>query len=147
MRRKQDAKCFNGEDLERVISRTPCACSDLDFECDSGFERALQAGAQCRDSLESDERDLLNAELKEQSCSENDFYEVSKGYRKVPGDICVGGIDLSPTKYHCKTGGLFFGTIFNLPNFTKAAFVAALVYFGWPFLQSIEGIPSSASLA
>jgi len=38
-RRKQSALCYNGEDYEAVIQRTPCQCNDMDYECDFGFFR------------------------------------------------------------------------------------------------------------
>ena len=38
-RRRQDAKCFNGEDYEAVTSRTPCSCTEMDYECDFGYQR------------------------------------------------------------------------------------------------------------
>lgn len=39
-RRKQDAECHNGEAYDRVITRTNCECTDLDYECDFGYVRA-----------------------------------------------------------------------------------------------------------
>ncbi len=47
VRRKQDSKCFNGEDHEPVIQRSPCSCTDDDFECDIGYHRSEGAGATC----------------------------------------------------------------------------------------------------
>ena len=42
MRRKQDAKCYNGEEFERVIKRDPCTCTEIDYECDMGYYRTEQ---------------------------------------------------------------------------------------------------------
>lgn len=39
MRRKQDAECFNGEELEKKILRNFCKCSQADYECDLGYEK------------------------------------------------------------------------------------------------------------
>ena len=40
VRRKQEAECYNGEELEKMILRNFCTCTDADFECDVGFEKA-----------------------------------------------------------------------------------------------------------
>jgi Sortilin, neurotensin receptor 3,/Sortilin, neurotensin receptor 3, C-terminal len=39
VRRKQDAECFNGEELEREIVRSYCPCTELDYECDLGYSK------------------------------------------------------------------------------------------------------------
>jgi len=38
-------------------------------------------------------------ELIYEQCDEFGYYEISQGYRKVPGNICYGGIDLNPYRY------------------------------------------------
>jgi hypothetical protein len=40
VRRKQDAECFNGEELERKITRNYCECTEMDYECDVGYEKS-----------------------------------------------------------------------------------------------------------
>lgn len=44
VRRKKDAKCFNGEDHEPVVQRSPCVCTELDFECDFGYHQVEGLG-------------------------------------------------------------------------------------------------------
>jgi len=44
-RRKQNALCYNGEDLERVTKRIPCACTEMDYECSYGYQRAATGGS------------------------------------------------------------------------------------------------------
>jgi len=39
VRRKQDSKCFNGEEHELITKVEPCACNEMDFECDLGYVR------------------------------------------------------------------------------------------------------------
>lgn len=39
VRRKQDSECYNGEELEKKILRNFCTCSDVDYECDVGYEK------------------------------------------------------------------------------------------------------------
>ena len=37
VRRKRDAECYNGEEMERKILRSYCQCSEMDYECDFGY--------------------------------------------------------------------------------------------------------------
>jgi len=47
------------------------------------------------------DEELKAEELARQSeqCQEYGYYEVTQGYRKIPGNICYGGVDLSPYRY------------------------------------------------
>lgn len=54
VRRKQTAKCFNGEDHEPAIKREPCVCTENDFECDIGFFRS-EGGATTCNMVKSDQ--------------------------------------------------------------------------------------------
>ena len=47
MRRKQSNICYNGEDYERVVSRQPCMCTEMDYECDFGYTRHFSSQGQC----------------------------------------------------------------------------------------------------
>ena len=77
-RRRRAAACFNGEQYERSEFRKTCPCTEEDYECDYGYERATESGpcvavmaissappADCRGT-----------------------YNVSNGYRLVAGDTC-----------------------------------------------------------
>lgn len=82
MRRKRDAKCFNGQDLEKEYFVEYCKCTEEDWECDLNFHR---------ENDESDSKcisyELFNQDLNPpQIC--DDFYEVSRGYRRVAGNQC-----------------------------------------------------------
>jgi hypothetical protein len=44
IRRKKDARCFNGEDHEPVVTRSACTCAEMDFECDFGYKRVDGSG-------------------------------------------------------------------------------------------------------
>ena len=98
-RRRRAAACFNGEQYERSEFRKTCPCTEEDYECDYGYERATESGpcvavmaissappADCRGT-----------------------YNVSNGYRLVAGDTCdpSKGIDRLPTVKRCP--GLFSG--------------------------------------
>ena len=39
VRRKREAECYNGEELERKILRSYCQCTEMDYECDYGFAK------------------------------------------------------------------------------------------------------------
>lgn len=39
VRRKQDSKCYNGEEHEQITKIEPCACNEMDYECDIGYVR------------------------------------------------------------------------------------------------------------
>jgi len=71
-----------------------------------------------------------------ESCEEYGYYEVTQGYRKIPGNICEGGISLEPTRYECSTGG-YLASFFTLRGLFMLAVVGALCYFGWPIIEAI----------
>jgi len=39
VRRRRDAKCFNGQDLEKEYFVEYCKCTEEDWECDLNFHR------------------------------------------------------------------------------------------------------------
>jgi hypothetical protein len=45
IRRKRDALCYNGEDLEREVKRQICSCTEMDYECDAGYMRSEETNA------------------------------------------------------------------------------------------------------
>lgn len=45
VRRKKEALCFNGEDLEREVKRQICTCTDMDYECDAGYKRSEETSS------------------------------------------------------------------------------------------------------
>lgn len=70
--------------------RVPCTCTDADYECDMNYVR--NKGGKCElvpDPLGSEGRRLSE---KEEDCTLEQFYTVSQGYRKIPGDVCYGGV-------------------------------------------------------
>ena len=136
MRRKQDAKCFNGEDHEPIIQRLPCSCTDNDFECDIGYHRPEGAGSTCQKvpseaTAEEQAKDLQ--ERQNEQCEEYGYYEVTQGYRKIPGNICSGGVDLSPYRYQCNLSG----KLLSLRTFFMVVILAVVCYYGWPIIQTM----------
>jgi photosystem II stability/assembly factor-like uncharacterized protein len=86
-RRKPDADCFvpNKDFQDPEESRKTCECTERDFECDYNFKRhdgkCVQSGkiVPPEGACEDDKKKFLG----------------SSGYRKIPGNDCEGGIDLS----------------------------------------------------
>ena len=63
VRRKQDAECFNGEEHERATFKKLCACSEMDFECDVGYQKSKEGGNTCV-KIESEDPDKQDKPLK-----------------------------------------------------------------------------------
>lgn len=64
------------------------------------------------------------------------YYEISQGYRKIPGNICIGGLNLEPYRYQCNMGG-YFRSIFSFKGIFTIAIFSAVCYFGWPIIEAI----------
>ena len=97
MRRKRDRECFNGEDFEKKRIIDYCPCTDDDWECDFGFFRKNEQ-SECLPITKEYEMKWKN-ETKPENCK--DFYEVISGFRKIPGDYCMGGIDKGAKRVSC----------------------------------------------
>lgn len=94
IRRKQDSACYNGEDLERIERREPCSCNEMDYECDYGYSRPITGSGECKldESINPEHWAKQVEQSKQDSCNEFGYYEVTQGYRKIPDDICTGGV-------------------------------------------------------
>jgi len=101
-RRKQDAQCYNNRETEHLVEVQPCACTFADYECDIGFDaspRNATYGFACSASDPSkwppkDPPDY---------CVPGTDYAIPTGYILVHGDVCKGGLDLSPKFKPCPT--------------------------------------------
>jgi hypothetical protein len=135
VRRKQDSECFNGEDFERQIMRVPCICTEADYECDMNYIR--NKAGKCEEIQDPvgyhKERKMTE---KEEDCALEGFYYVSQGYRKIPGNMCYGGVKLDPVKKPCNTFA-FFSSIINSKTIIAIIFVAGCLYYGWPIIEAI----------
>lgn len=69
-------------------------------------------------------------------CTERGYYDVPTGYRKIPGNICISGINLVPAMVKCTTSG-YIGSFFSLKKMMIMAVVSAVLYFGWPIVEAI----------
>lgn len=93
-RRKAGAACYNPDAYERVTRFENCACTAADFECDYGYER--------KESVSETGDKVLNGPCVPAAVPPNhadptavgpckQYTRHTKGYRRVPGDTCVGG--------------------------------------------------------
>ncbi|BET01296.1 Low-density lipoprotein receptor repeat class B [Nesidiocoris tenuis] len=99
-RRFITSKCFNGLNFNRTVKYEPCFCDIEDFECDYGFVRHVSSPVCGRNF--SPEYDPYKIPF---SCQPGQFYERTRGYRKIDGDACIGGneADYMPELIPCPT--------------------------------------------
>jgi hypothetical protein len=71
-----------------------------------------------------------------EQCAEFGYYEITQGYRRIPGNICEGGIDLSPYRYQCSTSG-YIGSFFTFRSMFMLCVIGALCYYGWPVIEAV----------
>jgi len=74
--------------------------------------------------------------MQNDSCLEFGYYEVTQGYRKVPGNICTGGVDLSPHRYQCSARG-WLASWFTFRGIFLLACIGAVFYYGWPLIEAV----------
>jgi len=139
VRRKPGSMCYNGEEHETVTHIEPCSCADIDYECDIGYVRSEEMNGQCVEA----ETDLTEEEKRQdelarqnQMCAEYGYFEITRGYRKIPGNKCVGGIDLEPYRYHCSGAGRIFNWL-SFRNILILSAIGAIVYYGWPMIEAV----------
>ncbi|KAL0266712.1 UNVERIFIED_CONTAM: hypothetical protein PYX00_009183 [Menopon gallinae] len=85
-RRIPHSNCYNGRDYERPIKIEVCECDAEDFECDFGFERSLTE----RHCIRNKSFDFNPYKIPA-TCTPGGFYNRTRGYRKIPGDVCLNG--------------------------------------------------------
>jgi len=89
LRRAPKAKCYNGLDFTQSVVVDSCPCSHTDYQCDFGFVRDGDAGSSCIKDPEFEDHEPLAPPA---NCPPDTFYNQTKGYRMVPGDVCEGGL-------------------------------------------------------
>ncbi|XP_054719384.1 sortilin-related receptor-like [Uloborus diversus] len=96
-RRIAHTACYSGIDYRRPVSLEQCPCQRQDYECDFGFKDGPD-GTCVRDE---------ESEVDVPSCDNEKYYNKTQGYRKVPGDTCVGGNDFlyEPQEILCPMAG------------------------------------------
>nr|XP_006629741.1 PREDICTED: VPS10 domain-containing receptor SorCS2 isoform X2 [Lepisosteus oculatus] len=89
-KRKDSSYCIKGKSFTSVLTSKPCQCTEKDFNCDYGFERAA--------SLKS-EGDRCFADFWHDpssppyDCVLGQSFFSSTGYRKVVSNVCEGGVN------------------------------------------------------
>ncbi len=105
VRRKQASECYIPDNVPapRIVSH--CQCTVHDYECDAGYIRAKDTGL-CERDPHSDVANKVSAADAHSNCAHQSHYRVSKGYRKVPGNTCIGGHDWEAIVAPCPSGWL-----------------------------------------
>lgn len=108
VRRKREAQCYNGLEYERQIFIEYCNCTEEDYECDVGYERS-EPGQPCQLPGNQNEEEIHKPPT---NC--HGFYQISRGYRKIPGNVCMNGAKFDSILLPCPYTGVFasLGVIF-----------------------------------
>lgn len=109
-RRKQHSECFNGEDFEGVIIAKSCPCTEADYECDVGWE--MDKNEFCVKKFHA-----YGDDQKKRDCEVFGEWYESQGYRLIPGDRCVAGLQVAPKRRGC-------GVVSSVSNALFAPFKA-----------------------
>ncbi|XP_069489109.1 sortilin isoform X3 [Ambystoma mexicanum] len=88
LRLQKSAYCQNGRDYTVSTNPSACVCSLEDYLCDFGYFRA-ENQSQCVEQPELKGHDLEFCLFGQEELL------ITKGYRKIPGDQCSGGISPS----------------------------------------------------
>lgn len=92
LRRKPDAECHNPDDMEMYRQVKVCACSAEDWECDKGYTREKEHGKCVPVGIK-------HHQSAPEKC--DGYYRIKTGYRKIAGNVCEGGLDLSAHQMVC----------------------------------------------
>jgi hypothetical protein len=91
-RRISSAVCFNGNEYDRPVSQSVCQCSVEDFECDIGYTRE-QPSEPCVVDPYVNQTALQLLMYEPCLTKSSSHYMQTRGYRRVSGDTCVGGLN------------------------------------------------------
>lgn len=86
-RRIPHANCYNGRDYDRPVKKVVCECDRQDFECDFGFAPTTDPS----NCIRSKALSKFDPYAVPAHCKPGEFYNRTKGYRKIDGDMCVDG--------------------------------------------------------
>lgn len=77
----------------------------MDYECDTGYSRETNGPCRLTNSSKTGSEYMSTFwEGKDtttviDNCT--DFYYIPSGYRKIPGDVCRGGVTYDPVRIPC----------------------------------------------
>jgi hypothetical protein len=136
VRRKKASKCYIPE--EAVESQSTiiknCECTHEDFECDFYYVRK---DGQCipKNTPEAQEQ-IENFKLPPRRCYGT--YNETKGYRKLAGNSCQGGVDLNPVVKPCPSTISFLGVMILLLFLgILFSFTGVFLYRNSPAIQEL----------
>lgn len=110
-RRKRKAECFNPEEYDITAYYDHCACTALDYECDVGYYREISDAHEVGPCKPIDESAAVD--LSPPSTCHN-VYKITKGYRRVAGNSCLGGAEWEPVLAPCPASFLSFNALGKL---------------------------------
>lgn len=95
-RRNAAKKCIIGPTFTTHFTRKSCPCTKNDYNCDTLYNRVQNqdGGFDCT-PINANHTTSLSG------CKEGGSYLKTKGFRKLNGNKCSGGIDLNPNKVKC----------------------------------------------
>ncbi|CAE7025490.1 VPS10 [Symbiodinium natans] len=100
VRRKRLSECFNRRESKLPVISTPCPCTRDDFECNLGFQLALDSKSCVKSELPLI-GDIGEVQGEPAQCQVSESYVVDM-YRRVPGDRCLGGWAPPQFEMKCK---------------------------------------------
>lgn len=86
VRRKRENNCAIGPSVQKPVYVESCPCTEEDWECETGYEKKGRKCLQIK-------TEVSLANIPPLNCS--GFYEFHNGYRKISGNSCEGGLELS----------------------------------------------------
>lgn len=137
VRRKRNSECYNGVAFERITQVKFCDCTDEDYECDYGFARSY-----INDPCTPIHKSTIQSEniyVPPENC--NGVYTISKGYRKIPGNMCKNGVKYDPIVLTCPNKfliGLGKIMLFIIIGFLGVGFI--YLFLNKNYLSFLAGI-------
>jgi hypothetical protein len=100
----------------------------MDYECDFGFRRAFGSLGKCELEIKKSDWESQTLQREEEMCIEYGYYFVSKGYRKIPGNLCEGGLKLLPEVFQCNAAGSLSRFLSSLNTILYCGIAGIILY-------------------
>nr|XP_033805848.1 VPS10 domain-containing receptor SorCS2 isoform X2 [Geotrypetes seraphini] len=99
-KRKMLSWCIKGKSFTSALTSKICWCTNSDFMCDYGFERAAPLKSESNMCFADF---WFNPDSPPDDCMLGQAYTRSTGYRKAVSNVCEGGVDMqqSPAQFQC----------------------------------------------